>query len=244
MIAFNTKWLKKNWLKIIIAIAIFIGAIYLNRACSDAKYNKKIKDSNKKIEDLEADNSKKDVVIEDAMRMAKAAEAKVEDYLATIAERDITIKDLREKRKEKVEVIMELPPSDLVEEARDILECAEIQLTSEGILFSVKCARNAIAMISQFSLIKQELKEVNFSLSEALEAVHFQKIATWNVYRIAWAQGSQIMNYRSIIKEKDFQFNLCEKKKKQNFWRGLKTGIIIGVVVGVVVTATLKFVIK
>jgi len=244
MVTFSPEWLKKNWLKIIIAIAIFIGIIYLDRACRDASYKKDIKESNEKIKVLETDNLKKDVIIEDAVKMAEAAEARVEENLAVIAERDITIKDLREKREERVEVIMELPPSRLVEEAREILECAEIQLISKGVLFSVECARNAIAMISQFSLIKQELDETTFSLSEALEAVHFQKIATWNVYRIAWAQGSQIMNYKSIIEEKDFQFDLCEKQKSKNFWRGLKTGIIIGVVVGVVITATFKFVIK
>lgn len=244
MIAFTPEWLKKNWLKIIIAIAIFIGIIYLDRACRDASYEKKIKGSDKKIETLEADNLKKDDVIKDAVKMAKAAEAKVEETLAIIAERDIIIEDLRKKRAERVEVIMELPPSDLVEEAKEILECAEIKLTDQGILFSVECARNAIAMISQFSFMKQELNKTTFSLSEALEAVQIQKLATWNVYRVAWAQGSQIMNYQNIIEEKDFQFDLCEKKKKKNFWRGLKTGIIIGIIAGVIVTATFKFVIK
>lgn len=238
------KWLKKNWFKVLIVIAFIIGLVALDRACQDAGYEKKIKESDEKIEALEADNTKKDEVIEESIKNAKAAEARVAESLVIIEERDVIIKDLKKKEGEVVEVVMALPPSRLVEDFREILECAEIQLTEQGILFPIECSRTVLVMIEQFSFKKERLDETTFSLSEALEAIHLQKLATWYIYRIAWAQGSQIMNYQSIIEEKDFQFDLCEKRKKKSFWSGLKIGFVLSVSITVTIVVVIPVIKK
>ena len=93
-------------------------------------------------------------------------------------------------------------------------------------------------MAEEFSLVKEELDETRFALSESQEATQLQKMCTWHVYKIAWAQGSQIMNYQDIIKEKDYQFDLCQKKKKASFLQGLWRGFVIGVAI----TATIKLI--
>jgi len=90
-------------------------------------------------------------------------------------------------------------------------------------------------MLGQFSLVKEERDLLQLSLTDSLEALTFQRMATFNIYRIAWAQGSQVLNYREIIKEKDFQFSLCEKQRKKSFFRGFWKGALVGAGITVVI---------
>ena len=134
-----------------------------------------------------------------------------------------------------VQEVAELPASKLVAESQEILECAEIELQDDGILFSIECARISLTMIKQFSLIKEELNATSFSLSESTEALQFQKMATWYFLGAAWKLGSQVLNYKvmvkkheEIIERKDEKFTLCQSQKKKSFWSGLKIGLVIG----------------
>jgi len=225
-------WIKKNW--IILALGILVIILFGDRACKSSSYKKDIRNLDEEISILEVDNKRLEGVVFEATEDAKIAEKKVAEKEASIAKRDLVIKKLRKKRVEVIEVVSKLPPSELVEKTKEILKCADIQLTEEGVLFSVECARISLTMIAQFSLIKEELNETRFSLSESLEATQFQKIATWNVYRVAWSQGIQIMNYREIIEKKDVQFSLCEKQRKSSWLDGLWKGFLIGVGVAVI----------
>lgn len=84
-------------------------------------------------------------------------------------------------------------------------------------------------MISEFSLIKEELKETQFSLSASLEATQFQKMATWYFLGAAWSLGSQVLNYKVIIKKQDENFSLLKKQKKKSWLDGAWKGFLAGV---------------
>lgn len=235
-------WIKKNWM--LLALVILVIILFGDRACKSSSYKKDIKNLDEEISVLEDNNKKLEDTVYEAVERAKRSAAIVAEKEASIREKDIIIVDLRKKREEVIEVVISLPPSELVEKTREILDCAEIELTPEGILFSVECARASLTMIAQFSLIKQELGETRFSLSESITALEMQKRETRDVYKIAWAQGKQILNYKEIIGKKDLQFSLCEKQRKRSWFSGLWKGFLIGVAVGVVVSASFKFVIK
>ena len=230
------KFIKKNWLLLVLGLLVIV--LLCERGCKKSTYKEDIKASDKKIESLEADNRELEDVVKTATENARVLEERVAEKEAAIAESEIVIKRLKKERIEVSIGVMELPPSELVEETREILGCAEIELREDGILYSIECAQKSLIIIKKFSLIKEELDETYFALSESQEATRRQKIATWSVYRIAWAQGSQIIGYRSIVKEKDYQFSLCQKKKKGAWWDGLWKGFVIGVIV----TATAKLI--
>lgn len=230
------KFIKKHWLSL--ALALLVIVLLGERACRKSTYKEDIKASDEKIAVLEADNAEKDNVIDKAVDDAKVYEERVAEIEKTLIKNEFTIKRLRRERAEVTAVVMELPPSELVQESRKILDCAEIELMEDGVLFSVECTQTVLIMAEQFSLIKEELDETEFALSASKEATQFQKMAMWSVYKIAWAQGTQILNYQDIIKEKDIQFDLCQKKKKGAWLDGLWKGFVIGVAL----TATMKFI--
>ena len=84
-------------------------------------------------------------------------------------------------------------------------------------------------MAREFSLIKEELKETQFSLSASLEATQFQKMATWYFLGATWRMGEQILNYKVIIKKQDENFSLLKKQKKGAWLNGLWKGFLVGV---------------
>jgi len=118
--------------------------------------------------------------------------------------------------------------SQLVEDTRAILECAEIELTEDGVLFSVACAQSNLVKLKRFSLVENKYDEAIFALSKSEEALHFQERVAWNLYGVAWKLGDQILNLKVIGKRKDKKFELSEKQRRKSWWNGLKIGLVIG----------------
>jgi hypothetical protein len=220
------KWLKKHWLHL--ALVVLIITLWSTKSCSEAAYKSDIKLLDDEIAEKVADNVKKDVIIEEAMRRAITAESVVAEKEANIEASGRRIRELEKKETKIVVVVAALPPSAMVEQVREIIECAAVELTDAGVLFSEECARVVLVEMKKFNSMKKRLAETEFSLSESLEATQFQKMATWNVYKIAWAQRIKILNFQDIVKAKDLKFDLCEKQRKKGYWNGLKLGLAIG----------------
>ena len=228
------KWLGENWFKILIVLVFIIGIVLIDRACHDSAAQKKIDANNKEISDLKGKNEKLEDVAFESTEAAKKWEKKAKEKEDLIIARDLEIKELKEEQKKVAAAVMELPPSELVAETQEILDCAEIELTNNGILFSEFCARRALIDLREFSLVKMQIGLVEQSLIDCQDGWTFQKLATWNIYRTAWAMGSQILNYKTIVKKQDENFSLLKKKGKKSFWTGLKIGFVIGA--GVTIT--------
>ncbi len=229
------KWLKKHWLHL--ALVLLIIAFWGTNTCNEAAYKSDIKLLDEQIKEKVADNAKKDIVIEEAKQQAIIAEAVVADKEANIEESRLRIRELERKETVIVDVVAALPPSAMVGQLREIIDCAAVELTATGVLFSEDCARVVLVEMKKFNSMKKRLAETQFSLSESLEATQFQKMATWNVYRIAWAQGTKIQNYQDIVKALDLKFERCEKQRKKGYWNGLKLGLALGA--GLTITFTL-----
>lgn len=222
------KWLGKNWLKLIIIIFIIISLIVLDRACQNDENQEKIDEKDKKITELEKKNTGLENDVFSATKTAVKWEKKAKEKEDLLLARQSEIDQLKADLKKVPAIIAELPPPRLVEDMRKILDCAEIELKDNGILFSKKAARIALTELTKFSLVKREVGLIEESQFDCQDALTFQKLATWNVYRIAWSQGSQILNYKTITKEKDQQFSLLKKQKKRSWLDGLWKGFLAG----------------
>jgi len=223
------KWLGENWFKILIALVFIVGVVIAYQSCGDSADQEKIDANDKEIKELNEKNEKLEGEMYEAVEKAKAAQKVVAEKEAEIAKSALKIKELQKRRTEVVRAVAELPPPRLVEDLREILDCAQIELKDDGVFFPMECSRTVLAMAREFSLIKEELKETQFSLSASLEATQFQKMATWYFLGAAWKMGEQILNYKVIIKKKDENFSLLKKQKKRSWLKGATTGFLVGV---------------
>lgn len=233
-----------KWKWIFLAAGILIVFFSFEKYCRDAGYEKKIRDLDKEISDLEEENVKLEGEVVEYVKGAIADEAEVAKLEAEIEESKSRIKYLEKEEEVVEEIVMALPPLELVEETREILGCAEILLNEEGILFSVECAREGLLKLKRFSLVEKKYDEAIFALSKSGKALTFQKRVSWRLFGALWKMGDQIINYKVIAKKQAIKFNLAEKQNKKRFLSGLWKGFVIGIVVGAVVTTTFKFVIR
>lgn len=218
--------LKNNWIPL--ALAALVLVLFADKACDDAAYRQDIKDLDSKIEEDVKKIQKLDSEIQEGEKGALAAAAVVLALERTIEESRVRDLELA-AREPKIEAeIAALPPSGLVFRLRKDLECPKIELTETGILFPVECARAALIKLERFDIVLARLKETQFSLSTSQEATQFQKVATWNIYKVAWAQGTQILHYQDIVKNADKKYRRAEAQRKKGFWSGLVKGLLIG----------------
>lgn len=224
-------WLKKNWLRVISWAALGGLAIFLLsyiRSCDEVAYKEDIAALDEEISGLKAKNIKLEDEAVEFVQGAKEYEKVVAEKEANIEASRQIILDLRKKREEVVAEVMELPPSQLVKRTREILDCAQVELTDDGILFSEDCARRSLAMIAQFSLIKKEINQTGFSLSEYGEALQFQKMVSWKLYGALWKLGDVVLNLKVIVKRTETKFMKSERQRKKGFLKGVLIGIAIG----------------
>ncbi len=232
--------LKKNWLPLVLAILVVVFAWGV-RTCGEAKYKKDIKELDEEIFGLKKDNVKLEDEAVDYVAEAEVYKKAVAKKEANIEKSRLIILELRKKRETIVAEVMELPPSRLVEEFREILDCVQVELEEDGILFSIGCSQKALAMIAQFSLIKEEIEQTGFSLSEYGGALQSQKMVSWNLYGALWKLGGVVLNLRIIVKKQDIKFAKSEKQKRKSWWNGLKIGLAIGggltITIGIIIPA-------
>ena len=228
------KWLAKNWFKILIVLVFIVGTLIIYQSCGDSADQEKMDANDKEIKELKDKNEKLEDEMYQAVENAKAAEKIVAEKEAEIAKSELKIEELKKERMEVAEIVTDLPAPRLVIGLQQILDCAQIELKDDGILFSIECSRKVLIMAREFSLIKEELTETQFSLSASLEATHFQKRATWYFLGAAWKMGDQILNYKVIVKKQDENFSLLKKQKKRSWFDGAWKGFLAGVALVVI----------
>ncbi|MCK4817506.1 hypothetical protein KA005_17180, partial [bacterium] len=209
-------------------VLLFVGFSRIRSYFDDQAAKEKITTLNEEISGLKKKNVKLEEEAVDYVKDAEIWKKRVAEKEANIETSRLIILDLRKKREEVVAEVMTLPPSRLVEELQEVLDCAQVELKDNGILFSVECSRTALAMIAQFSLIKEEINQTGFSLCEYGEALHFQEMVSWNLFGALWKLGGIVLNLRVIVKKQDIKFETSEKRRKKNFLRGVLIGVAIG----------------
>lgn len=225
---FSQQWFKQNWLFLALGILAFFAFIQGVRSCDDAGYKRDIKALDEEISGLKKDNVKLEAEAKVFIGEAEAYKKVVAEKEANIEESRLRIVELQKRRETVVAEVMELPPSELVEQTREILDCAQVELTEKGVLFSLECTQRVLAMLKDFSLVKEELDETRFSLSESLEATQFQKMVSWKLYGALWKLGGVVLNLKVIVKSTEKKFTRSEQQRKKSFWKGLLLGVAIG----------------
>ncbi len=133
------KWLKKNWLKIIVVIAVaWIVIDYLDGRLTEKQYKENIENLDTDILRLERKNEVGEVVIKDLMTARAKDKADSDKEIADLKsnqKRELT-RIVAESDKWKAKV-KEMPPSVVVIEIRTILKTDEVWERPDGILFSL-----------------------------------------------------------------------------------------------------------
>lgn len=230
------KWIRKNWLLcLVILIAGIIIFLCLSSWISNARYKGPIEAKDEKIGLLEnnIEKSEKEIrfLTEKVLEwQTKALEREVE--IGKVERKIKVIKADRNKWREKVK---EMPASGVVKETQEILKCEEIELQSQGIVFSLACAKKNLSVLGEFNLIDREnykLRE-KYSLSQGI--VSDLKNVILAKDGIIQEKDFQLKSKDEIIKSWSEKFDLCEKQKRKRFLKGFLQGgaIVGGIVLGV-----------
>ena len=227
------KWLKENGL---IVLLLFVVLIFFLDDCSDdSGFNKFIQEKDDEIQILMDDNKDKDKVILDGQKMAEKAEKVVAEKEKMIAAQDVRIRDLQKKEAEIPAKVEAMEPPSVVLRTIEILGCVEIELKNDQVVFTLACAKKNLIFLDQADVIRGQRDMLSDSLIDCQEALTFQKIATFNVWRIAWAQAIQKSNLQSMYDKKDEQFKRADKERKRVRFKAYFKGFIIGAILTVII---------
>lgn len=223
------KWLKKNWLKIIIIISIaWLIISYLDGRLSEKQYKQDIENLDYEISRKERANEVKDEII-------AGLEGEIERKEVVIAEKDkaraegerenARIALDRDKWKAKVK---DLPASIVVVETRVILETDEVWERPEGILFSLSAAKTNLAILGDFSLVEEDRDKWRDNYGIAVSEIADLKGVIVDVKNVSLTKDGKILDLNGIITDWTGKFNRSEKRNVQSWWRGAKLGAPIG----------------
>jgi len=137
---------------------------------------------------------------------------------------------IAEKRALKKQ-IKEMPASIVVVQTIAILNCEEIKEQQQGIVFSLSCAKtNLETLVDSFSL-KDKVDDwtEKFNISQGVVA-DLKNVIIGKDGEITEVKG-QLKGEDKIIKYWTGKFNLSEKRRKSNWWKGVKTGAAVGGVI-------------
>ncbi len=227
------KWFKENWLLAIAFFALFILLISAIKSCGGAfpVDKEQLRETEIKITELDKAMRTYEAVAIKATKNAQEYAKRAKERESEVRKSEAIIRQLRKERATVNQSVANLPPSALVKESRLILNCAQVELKQDGILFPVKCVRTMLTKLKEFSLIKEELTETQFALSESIEATKMHERMVWEVYGICAALGNQVLTIREIVKAKDIKYGLLEKSKAKSYYTGLWKGVLWGIVI-------------
>lgn len=235
------KWFKENLLKILILTFIVLVIVFVaDHFFKDSTLKKDLRESDDRIRVLDKDNAEKEKVKLESMATAKKLEALVEEKEKTIAARDVRIQELQEKEAAVPEEVEALEPPSVVLRTIEHLGLDEVRLEGEEIVFSLAAGKRNLIFLDQGTYIRLQNFELSANLADSQAALHLQKMATWHLYRVAWAQFWQILNWKGKYKEKDGQFNDAMTDRKKRWLDGLWKGFVAGVIVTVILKILLK----
>lgn len=219
------KWIKDNFLLLILIFVV--GIFVIDRLSKDSGFRKDLRESDARIQELDKDNAEKDKVILETAKMAVRAEAKV-------AEKEKIIEELMQEEEKVEEEVQALPSVEVVLLTAEILGCPDgVWIQGEDVVFTLECAKKNLTKLKRLPFVEQQR-------DEALGALQFQKVATFNVWRLSWAQNWQISNWKGKYKEKDKQFSLAMKDRKKRWFDGLWKGFVAGVIISFTLRMLLK----
>lgn len=226
------KWLKKNWLKILVVLWIIGGAITIIFCLDVLIANKQYKENQKNLKSdilqLERKNKVGEIVIKDLL--TARAKDKVDSDKAIV---DLKSNQKRElarigtERDEWRAKVKEMPPSVVVTEIRTVLKTDEVWERPNGILFSLVAARDCLAMLGDFSLV-EERDQWRDDYFEAMGVIGKKDEIIAGDEILFKSLRAVNFNLKKIGKKKDEKFSLSEKRNVQMYWKGIKHGAPFG----------------
>jgi hypothetical protein len=231
------KWFKENLLKILILTFIVLVVVFvLDRFFKDSTLKEDLRESDDRIAELDKDNAEKEKIVEDSMAIVKKLEKRVAEKESMIALRDIEISRLHKEEAAVPEEVEALEAPSVVLRTIKHLGLDEVRLEGEEVVFTLAAGKRNLVLLDQAVIVRQREIKLSESLADSQGALHLQKVATWHLYRVAWAQFWQILNWKGKYKEKDGQFDKAMKDRKKRWLDGLWKGFVVGVIVTVILT--------
>ena len=133
-----------------------------------------------------------------------------------------------------------MPATQVVIRTIEIINCPDVVQQEQGIVFTLECAKENLVVLENIFYFKKEALDWadQFFTSQAevadLKNVIIAKDGAYD------ERGLQLADAYEISGEWEGKFNLSEKRGKQSWWKGLKTGTIIGGIAGGIIVFILR----
>jgi len=226
-------WLKRYWLIILISFAmLFVLYLSVDGLIARITWKSEIKEKDENISELKQS-------IKDSKGREKAWKKLSEDNWKLAMEKEVKLRKkdremmvkIAEKRELKKK-IQEMPPSVVIIQTVEIIDCSEIQQQEQGIVFSLNCAMENLAFLEGFSFVRREADDwMSQYFTCKGEVVDLKNVIIDKDEAYA-ERGIQLGKKDGIIANWKGKFNLSEKRGKRSWWKGAKIGGIIGGIIG------------
>lgn len=237
------KWLKKNWLKILIAIVVIwavtsgiSGVVDIVNLIKDNKqYKENIGIKDEEISKLKNSNRISENIIKDLMSSRENEKDAVREEIKKMEKNQKKeLARIGKERDEWKKKVKDLPASVVVIKIRKILNTDEIWERPDGILFSLEASKDCLAILGDFSLVEKR---------DRWKADYFtamEKVSDLNKLLTVDEEIFYYFNDISLTKDeidglRIDKFNLSNSQKRKNYWKGLKLGVPVGAILGLLI---------
>lgn len=227
------KWIKRNWILLAIGgVILFFAYGGIEGLVAKHNYKKKIGKMDTEISELKGgikDSKKRE---ESWMKSANDNYALAMEKEAKLRKKDREMMVKIHEKRELKKKIKAMPATQVIVRTIEIIRCDEIQKQEQGIVFSLSCAKDNLAVLENVFYFKKEALDWadQFFTSQA-EVADLKNVIIDNAGAYA-ERGVQLGKKDGIINEWVGKFDLSEKRGKKKWWKGVKTGSLIGGIAG------------
>lgn len=226
-------WIKRHWILLLVgSVILFLLYGGIDGIISKIAYKKKIKEKDASISELWGkigDSKKREATWRNssnenyALAMEKEAKLRRKDQ-----EMRVKIAEKRELKKK----IREMPATQVVVRTIEIIRCDEVQKQQQGLVFSLSCAKDNLAILEDSFSLKREVDDWRSQYMTSQGEVSDLKNTIVAKDGVIAERGTQLGDKDEIIKDWKGKFTLSEKRGKRSWWKGAKTGGTVGGILG------------
>lgn len=227
------KWIKENWLLLILLFVV--GIFIFDRLGKDSEFRKGLRESDARIQELDKDNAEKEKTAKEAIEAATELEGIVAEKEQIIEARNQRIYALMKKEEEVPVEVEALEGPDVVRRTIEHLGLNEVKLEGDRVVFTLAAAKRNLVLQDQGQLIRMQRDELIVNMAESQKALQTQKVVTFNLWRATLAQQWQISNWQDKYEEKDGQFKGAMKDRKKRWLKGLFQGALVGAGITIII---------
>jgi len=222
-------WFKKNWFLCgVLAVAIIFAIGWVGERKDNKGYIEDITEKDIEIDDLNVkiiDTEKRaDVAVADATKWESEAKKEAKELKKALA----VSRRIRIERNGLAKKVAKMPPDEVVEKTRGNIGSDEVELREIGIVFSLVAAKKNLTILEDFTLCRNQVDTLETAVKKATGETEKTKKANVKLKKALTLKDISLGKWAVKEIKWDDKFNICEKQKRKNWFKGFAYGTAFG----------------